>query len=87
MELSQKIRKQDVEKPGGFLPMMVGLAMGALFMIAKAILSALDVGALSGLGSAVIFIAVGSGLYLKRRGKVSCVDVRGNVLHIKPSTA
>ena len=72
LELSSKQVKQNVMKLGGFLPILAGLAASALPVLAKTLLPALGVGALSGLGSAAISKAVGSGLYLKRGGKVCC---------------
>ena len=86
LELSSKQVKQNVTKLGGFLPMLAGLAASALPVLAKTVLPALGVGALSGLGSAAISKAVGSGLYLKRGGKVCCVTARGKGLHLKSAS-
>ena len=86
LDLSSKQVKQNVAKLGGFLPMLAGLAASALPVLAKTVLPALGVGALSGLGSAAISKAVGSGLYLKRGGKVCCVTARGNGLHLKSAS-
>ena len=86
LELSPKQVKQNVTKIGGFLPMLAGLAASALPVLAKTVLPALGVGALSGLGSAAISKAVGSGLYLKRGGKVCCVTARGKGLHLKSAS-
>ena len=86
LELSPKQVKQNVTKVGGFLPMLAGLAASALPVLAKTVLPALGVGALSGLGSAAISKAVGSGLYLKRGGKVCCVNVQGKGLYLSPSS-
>ena len=87
LELSSKQVKQNVTKLGGFLPMLAGLAASALHVLAKTVLPALGVGALSGLGSAAISKAVGSGLYLKRGGKVCCINVQGKGLYLTPSSA
>ena len=56
--------------------MHAGLASAALPVLAKTVLPAFDVDALSGLGIAAIKKAVGSGLYIKKCGKVCCVKHR-----------
>ena len=53
-------------------------------MIAKAVLPALGVGALSGLASTGVQKAMGSGLYLKKGGIVSQVETDGEGLYLKP---
>lgn len=87
LELSATQLKENMQKVGGFLPMLAGLAMRALPMVAKTILPALGVGALSGLGSTAISKAIGSGLYLKRGGCVCTVKPSGKGLYLKPSNA
>ena len=67
--------------------MLAGLAMRALPMVAKTILPALGVGALSGLGSAAVSKAMGSGLNLKRGGCVCTVKPSDTGLYLKPSAA
>jgi len=87
LELSMAQMKENMQKVGGFLPMLAGLAARALPMLAKTVLSALSMGALSGLGSAAVSKAVGSGLYLKRGGCLCTVEPSGRGLYLKPSTA
>ena len=53
-------------------------------MIAKTVLPALGVGALSGLASSGVQKAMGSGLYLKKGGLVSQVETDGHGLYLKP---
>ena len=53
-------------------------------MIAKTILPALGVGAISGLASSRVQKAMGTGLYLKKGGCVSQVETDGCGLYLKP---
>ena len=53
-------------------------------MVAKTVLPALGVGALSGLASSGVQKAMGSGLYLKKGGCVSQVETDGHGLYLKP---
>ena len=53
-------------------------------MLAKTVLPALGVGALSGLASTGVQKAMGSGLYLKKGGLVSQVETDGHGLYLKP---
>ena len=53
-------------------------------MIARNVLPALGVGALSGLASSGVQKAMGSGLYLKKGGCVSQVETDGHGLYLKP---
>ena len=53
-------------------------------MVAKTVLPALGVGALSGLASSGVQKATGSGLYLKKGGCVSQVKTDGYGLYLKP---
>ena len=64
--MSKKQLKHNLKVEGGFLGLLAGLAARALPMIAKTVLPALGVGALSGLASTGVSKAMGSGLYLKR---------------------
>ena len=63
-------RQHNTKVEGGFLGLLAGLAARALPMLAKTVLPALGVGALSGLASTGIQKAMGSGLYLKKGGIV-----------------
>ena len=57
---------------------LAGLAVRALPMLAKTILPALCISALSGLASLGVQKAMGSGLYLKKGGFVSQVEMDGH---------
>ena len=76
--------KHNTKIEGGFLGLLAGLAARALPMIAKTVLPALGVGALSGLASSGVQKAMGSGLYLKKGGLVSQVETDGHGLYLKP---
>ena len=82
MSSSQLKHNRKIE--GGFLGLLAGLAARALPMIAKTVLPALGVGALSGLASSGVQKAMGSGLYLKKGGLVSQVETDGQGLYLKP---
>ena len=66
MSLNQLKHNTKIE--GGFLGLLAGLAARALPMLAKTVLPALGVGALSGLASTGVQKAMGSGLYLEKKG-------------------
>ena len=53
-------------------------------MVARTVLPALGVGALSGLASTGVSKAMGSVLYLKKGGLVSQVETDGHGLYLKP---
>ena len=82
--MSKKQLKHNIKVEGGFLGLLAGLAARALPMIAKTVLPALGVGALSGLASSGVQKAMGSGLYLKKGGLVSQVETDGHGLYLKP---
>ena len=84
IRMSSKQIKHNTKIEGGFLGRLVGLAARALPMIAKTVLPALGVGALSGLASSRVQKAMGSGLYLKKGGLVSQVETDGQGLYLKP---
>ena len=69
--MSAQQLKHNTKIESGFLGMLAGLAATASVMIAKTVLPALGVGALSGLASSGVQKAMGSGLYLKKGG---CVE-------------
>ena len=71
IRMTSKQLKHNTKIEGGFLGLLAGLAARALPMIAKTVLPALGVGALSGLASSGIQKAMGSGLYLKKGGCIS----------------
>ena len=85
LEMSPSQLKHNMQKEGGFLPMLASLAARALPMLAKTVLPALGVGALSGLGGTAVNKILGSGLYLKKGGNVCCVKARGKGLYLSPA--
>ena len=64
IRMTSKQLKHNTKIEGGFLGLLAGLAARALPMIAKTVLPALGVGALSGLASSGVQKAMGSGFYL-----------------------
>ena len=82
MSSSQLKHNRKIE--GGFLGLLAGLAARALPMIAKTVLPALGVGALSGLASSGVQKAMGSGLYFKKGGCICQVETDGSGLYLKP---
>ena len=84
IRMSSKQLKHNMKTEGGFLGLLAGLAARALPMIAKSVIPALGVGALSGLASPGVQKAMGSGLYLKKGGMVSQVETDGEGLYLKP---
>ena len=82
--MSKKQLRHNIKVEGGFLPILAGLAARALPMLAKTVLPALGVGALSGLASSGVQKAMGSSLYLKKGGLVSQVETDGRGLYLKP---
>ena len=82
--MTSKQLKHNTKIEGGFLGLLDGLAARALPMVAKTVLPALGVGALSGLASSGVQKAMVSGLYLKKGGCVSQVETGGHGLYLKP---
>ena len=82
--MTSKQLKHNMKVEGGFLGLLAGLATRALPMLAKTVLPALGVGALSGLASSGVQKAMGNGLYLKKGGLVSQVETDGEGLYLKP---
>ena len=66
IRMSLKQLKHNKKIEGGFLGLLARLAARALPMIAKTVLPALGVGALSRIASWGVQKAMGSGLYLKK---------------------
>ena len=75
--------KHNTKIEGGFLGLLAGLAVRALPMLAKTVLPALGVGALSGLASSGVQKAMGSGLYLKKGGCVCQVETDGHGIYLE----
>ena len=84
MSKSQLAHNMKVE--GGFLGMLAGLAARALPLLAKSVLPALGIGALSGLASSGVQKVVGNGLYLKKGGCVCQVETDGKGLYLGPAS-
>ena len=84
IRMTSKQLKHNMKTEGGFLGLLAGLAARALPMIAKTVLPALGVGALSGLASTGVQKAMGNGLYLKKGGLISQVETDGEGLYLKP---
>ena len=84
IKMSSKQLKHNMKVEAGFLGLLAGLAARALPVLAKTVLPALGVGALSGSASSGVQKAMGSGLYLKKGGLVSQVETDGHRLYLKP---
>ena len=82
MSKSQLAHNKKVE--GGFLGMLASLAARTLPMLAKTVLPALGVGALTGLASSGVQKVMGQGLYLKKGGCVCQVETVGKGLYLGP---
>ena len=67
---------------GGFLPALVGLIQ----FLTGTVLSALEVGALSGLASAEEQKLYGNGLFLKKGSDVCRIETDGEGLHLGPTS-
>ena len=80
MSKSQLAHNKKVE--GGFLGMLASLAARALPMLAKTVLPALGVGALTGLASSGVQKVMGQGLYIKKGGCVCQVETDGKGLYL-----
>ena len=66
----------NLQKEGGFLPMLAGVSMRALTIVAKTLLPTTLVGSLSGLGGDAINKALESGLFIKKGGKCTARCVK-----------
>ena len=84
LKMSSAQMKHNMTVEGGFLPLLAGLAASALPVLAKTVLPALGVGALSGLASTGVQKALGKGLYLKKGGCVCQVETDGKGLYLGP---
>ena len=82
--MSKKQLKHNLKVEGGFLGLLAGLAARALPMLAKTVLPALGVGALSGLASSGVQKAMGNGLYFKKGGLIARVETDGRGLYLSP---
>ena len=84
IRMSNKQLKYNTKVEGGFLGLLAGLAARALPIVAKTVLPALGVGALSGLASSGVQKAMDNGLYLKKGGLVSQVETDGEGVYLNP---
>ena len=84
IRMTSKQIKHNTKIEGGFLGLLAGLAARALPLLAKTVLPALGVGALSGLASSGVQKAMGSGLYLKKEGCFCQVETDGHGLYLTP---
>ena len=84
IRISSNQLKHNKKIEVGFLGLLAGLAARALPMIARNVIPAVGVGALSRLASSGVQKAMGSGLYLKKEGLVSQVETDGYGLYLKP---
>ena len=84
IRMSSKQLKHNKKIEGGFLGLLAGLAARVLRLVAKTVLPALGVGALSGLASSGEQKAMGLGLYLKEGGRVCQIETDGHGLYLKP---
>ena len=82
--MSKKQLKHNLKIEGGFLGLLAGLAARALPMLARTVLAALGVGALSGLASSGVQKAMGNGLYFKKGGLIARVETDGRGLYLSP---
>ena len=84
MSKAQLDHNKKVE--GGFLGLLARLAMRAAPILAKTILPALGVGALTGLASSGVQKVMGQGLYWKKGGCVCHVETDGKGLYLSPAS-
>ena len=83
IRISSKQLKHNKKIEGGFLGLLAGLVARLLPIIAKTVLPALGVGALSGLASSAVQKAMGTGLYLKKGGCICQVETDLSGLYLK----
>ena len=84
IRMSSSQLKHNKKIEGGLLDLLAGLTARAVPFVAKTVLRALGVGALSGLASSGVQKAMGSGLYLKKGGCICQVETDGHGLYLKP---
>ena len=84
IKMSKTQLSHDMKVEGGFIGMLASLAARALPMLAKTVLPALGVGALTGLASSGVQKVMGQGLYLKKGGCVCQVETVGKGLYLGP---
>jgi len=83
MSKTQVARSMKIE--GGFLSLLAGLASRVIPFIAKTVLPALGVGALSSLATTGMHKLVGDGLFIKKGGCVCEVETDGKRVLLEPA--
>ena len=86
IKMSKTQVRKNLQVDGGFLGMFAGLAARALPFLAKSILPALGIGALTGVANAGVSKALGNGLYLKKGGNTMRVETDGKGLYLSPAS-
>ena len=84
IKMSKTQLSHNMKVEGGFIGMLASLAARTLPMLAKTVLPALGVGALTGLASSGVQKVMGQGLYLKKGGCVCQVETDGKGLYLGP---
>ena len=84
IKMSKTQLSHNMKVEGGFIGMLASLAARTLPMLAKTVLPALGVGALTGLASSGVQKVMGQGLYLKKGGCVCQVETVGKGLYLGP---
>ena len=84
IKMSKSQLAHNLKVEGGFLGMLASLVARALPMLAKTVLPALGVGALTGLASSGVQKVMGQGLYLKKGGCICQVETDGKGLYLGP---
>ena len=86
IKMSKTQLSHNMKVEGGFIGMLASLAARALPMLAKTVLPALGVGALTGLASSGVQKVMGQGLYLKKGGCVCQVETDKKGLYLSPAS-
>ena len=86
IKMSKTQLAHNLKVEGGFLGLLASLAARALPMLAKTVLPALGVGALTGLASSGVQKVMGQGLYLKKGGCVCQVETDKKGLYLSPAS-
>ena len=86
IKMSKTQLSHNMKVEGGFIGMLASLAARTLPMLAKTVLPALGVGALTGLASSGVQKVMGQGLYLKKGGCVCQVETDKKGLYLSPAS-
>ena len=82
IKMSKSQLAHHMKVDGGFLGILASLAATLLTTLAKSVLPALGMGALTGLASSGVQKLMGQGLYLKKGGCVCQVETDGEGLYL-----